>query len=162
MSIPAYATLLLNPSKGDIEMHTAGKILVPILLAVTSLSVYSEDTLFSEIDAANQSFARAVEGGDIDLVMESYTDTACVIAPSTPKACDRESIRALWTAVIESGVKEVDIKTEDVGGTDELAYATGTLKVTSTDGNTQQNNYVLVLKSVASTWKLHLDIWTPS
>ncbi|MBB3192583.1 YybH family protein [Halomonas cerina] len=143
-------------------MHVANKILVTILLALASICAYAAESLFEEIDAANQAFASAVERGDIDHIIESYTDTACVIAPSTPKACSRESIRALWTAVAESGVKEVKIKTQEVESSGELAYATGTLTVTDTHGNTQKSNYVLVFKKVADEWKLHLDIWAPS
>jgi ketosteroid isomerase-like protein len=114
------------------------------------------------VDDGNQAFAAALMNGDVDLAVSSYTDTACVIAPSAENACGKEEIRAFWTGVVNSGVKSIKIDTGEVASSGELAYAVGTLVVTDSNDVEHASRYTLVFKKVAGEWKLHIDTWTPS
>ncbi len=125
-------------------------------------AVLANGELFEIIDGGNKATAAAIVHGDADAVASTYTDDAYLFAPSTETAHGREAIRAFWKGVIESGVKDVSIGTGEVASSGDLAYAVGTLEVTGTDGSEQHSRYVLVFKKEAGTWKLHLDIWTPS
>jgi uncharacterized protein (TIGR02246 family) len=122
----------------------------------------ADNELYKELDAGNQAFAATVMAGDAESVAAGYTDDAYVLAPDAATARGREDIRAFWQGLIESGVKNVQIKTGEVASSGDLAYATGTLAVTGADDATAHSRYVLVFKRVSGAWQLHLDIWTPS
>ena len=132
-----------------------------LLLCLSNISVVSAEELFDALDGANQVFAQAVLDGDIDHLVGDYTTDACVIAPSTPKMCGLEEIRGFWSNVIASKPKHVKITTEAVGSSGELAFASGLLALTDVEGIEHLNRFVLVLKNVSGTWKLHIDTWTP-
>ena len=131
-------------------------------MASTSIAVNANDKLFETVDAANQAFAKAILGGDINHLVGDYTDDGCVIAPSTPKACGEKALTAFWTAVVRSGPLDVKIETHAVGGSGDLAHAIGTLEITGSNNVKQLNRFVLVLKRIRGVWKLHLDTWTPA
>ena len=143
-------------------MRLGKNLLVAIVLASTSITVYADDKLFESLDAANQAFAKAILSGDINHLVGDYADDACVFAPSTPKACGKEAIRAFWTALIASSPIDVKITTHAVGSSGDLAHATGTLEVTGSNNAIQLSRFVLVQKRVQGVWKLYLDMWTPA
>ena len=125
------------------------------------LTVAGED-LHQKIDEGNQAFAAALMNGDVDAAVSSYTDTACIIAPSAENACGKDQIEAFWTGVVNSGVKNVRIDTGEVGSSGDLAYAVGTLVVTDANDVEHASRYTLVFRKVEGEWKLHVDTWTPS
>lgn len=132
-----------------------------VLCASIAAPAAGDEALFGEIDAANRAFAKAIVAGDVDHLVGDYTEDACVIAPSTPRTCGTEAIRAFWTGVVASAPRDVRITTLAADGEGALAHATGTLEITDADGGVHLNQFVLVLKRVDGTWKLHLDTWTP-
>lgn len=144
-------------------MHLIRAICLAVLLTplVSSLTFAGED-LRKKIDEGNQAFAAALLEGDVDSAVSSYTDTACVIAPAAGTACGKEQIKAFWTGVVDSGVKNIKIDTREVGSSGDLAYAVGTLVVTDSTDVDHASRYTLVFKKVAGEWKLHIDTWTPA
>ena len=142
-------------------MHSTKHFILAGLILYASMTAAEDNALFGELDAGNQAFAKAILANDVDYLVNDYTDDACVIAPSTPRTCGKEAIRAFWTAVTKSGPKDVKIVTLAVGSSSDLAHATGTLEITGANDATQMNNFVLVLKRINGSWKLHLDTWTP-
>ena len=140
------------------------RILFTILTVITLQSsfVFADDGLYEIIENGNRATAAAIMRGDADAVASAYTDDAYVLAPSTETAHGRKEILKFWKKVIDSGVKTVSIGTGEVASSGDLAYAVGTLEVTGADGSEQCSRYVLVFKKEAGTWRLHLDIWTPS
>ena len=143
-------------------MRRGNYLWVGMVLVGTSIAVSADSKLFETVDAANQAFARAIVSGDINHLVGDYTDDGCVIAPSTPKACGKEALRAFWTAVIESSPVDVKLETHAVDGTGDLAHATGTLEITGANNAKQLSRFVIVLKRIQGVWKLHLDTWTPA
>jgi len=115
----------------------------------------------SELDGANQAFAKAILDKDIDHLVGDYTEDACVLPPAAPRTCGLEAIRKFWAAVADSSPQNVQIETLAVGSSGDLAHATGVLRITAADGSRSAFNYVLVLKNISGVWKLHLDTWTP-
>ena len=132
-------------------------VLTLVIFPVTT----NAEELMEEIDGANKAFAKAILGNDIDHLVNDYTEDGCIIAPSTPKTCGKEAIRAFWQSVIASEPKNVEIITLAAGGESGLAFASGDLLITDAGGTLHENRFVLVFKKVADTWKLHIDSWTP-
>ena len=142
-------------------MNTRTTVLIAALFALTFSVTASAGDILSELDAANRAFARAILAGDVDYLVNDYTDDGCVIAPSTPKTCGKDAIRELWKAVIASGPKNVEIITLAAGNEGPLAYATGDLLITDAESTVHKNRFVLVFRKVGDAWKLHIDSWTP-
>lgn len=133
-----------------------------LLMPLCSSLAFAGEDLYRKIDEGNQAFAAALLDGDVDLAVSSYTDNACVIAPSADNACGKEEIKAFWTGVVESGVKNIRIDTREVGSSGDLAYAVGRLVVTDSTDVDHASRYTLVFKKVVGEWKLHIDTWTPT
>ncbi len=150
------------------ENHNKGKVMrvrtTTIMAVALSLLVpiaASAGNVLEELDAANKAFAKAVVAGDIDYLVNDYTDDACIIAPKAPLTCGKEAIRAFWGPVIASNPKNVELNTHNVERDGSMSYATGELIITDAESGIHKSRFVLVFKEVGGAWKLHVDSWTP-
>ncbi len=135
------------------------------LLTLTFISAHtvsaSDRDLHAFVDGNNKGIAKALLAGDIDEIMKAYSSEGAVIPPQSDPIKGTESIKSFWTAVAASGVTDVQISTDKVGSSGDLAYALGTLVVTGANGEVSNNNYTLVFKKVGGDWKVIVDTWTP-
>lgn len=145
------------------------------LLATTSVAVFviaplsanadkpnpPANSVLEELDAANKAFEKALMAGDVDYLVNDYTDDGCVIAPMGGENCGKESIRAFWQSVIATSPKNVEIITEKAGSEGDLAFATGQLLVTDAESSVHKSRFAVVFKKVGGLWKLHVDSWNP-
>lgn len=132
-------------------------ILIGILFAHTS----NAGSILDELDAANKAFAKGLMAGDVDSLVNDYTDDGCVIAPMAGEVCGKDSIRAFWESVIATNPKKVEIITEKAGSEGDLAFATGQLLITNTELAVQKSRFALVFMKVGGSWKLRVDSWNP-
>lgn len=132
-------------------------IALSLLIPVSAMA----DSVFEQVDATNKAFAKAIVAGDIDHLVNAYTDDACIIAPQTPLTCGKEAIRPFWSSVIGSKPKDVAIITHHAENEGNLSYATGELIITDAESAVQKSRFVLVLKLINGGWKLKVDSWTP-
>jgi len=132
-------------------------IFLGILIAPTSNAA----SALEELDAANKAFAKALMAGDVESLVNDYTDDGCVIAPMAGETCGKESIRAFWKSVIATKPKKVEIITEKAGSKGDLAFATGQLLITDAESAVHKNRFALVFMKVGGLWKLRVDSWNP-
>lgn len=66
-------------------MRKTAFIAIMLLIAAYSSSALGADDLMTELNGANQAFAKALLDKDIDHLVASYTSDACVLAPSAPR-----------------------------------------------------------------------------
>ena len=135
--------------------------IVTILLGILFAPTSNADSALGELDAANKAFAKALMAGDVDSLVNDYTDDGCVIAPMGGETCGKESIRAFWESVIATNPKKVEIITEKAGSEGDLAFATGQLLITDAESAVQKNRFTLVFIKVGGLWKLRVDSWNP-
>ena len=135
--------------------------IVTILLSILFASTASSDSAFEELDAANKAFERALMAGDVDYLVNDYTDDGCIIAPMAGETCGKELIRGFWESVIATNPKNVEIVTEQAGSEGNLAFATGQLLITDAESAVQKNRFALVFIKVGGLWKLRVDSWNP-
>jgi len=131
------------------------------LLIITFASVSNADSLLEELDAANKAFEKALMAGDVDYLVNDYTDDGCIIAPMAGETCGKESIRSFWESVIATHPKAVEIITEKAGSQGNLAFATGQLLITDADSTIHKNRFALVFRRIGGLWKLRVDSWNP-
>jgi len=134
---------------------------VTILISLCFGVAWSADSVLEELDAANKAFERAVKAGDVDDLVDAYTDDGCILAPMAGETCGKESIRAFWESVIATHPKNVEIITEKAGSEGTLAFATGQLFITDAESAVHKNRFALVFRKVGGLWKLRVDSWNP-
>ena len=135
--------------------------IVMILSGILFTSASSADNILEQIDAANKAFATALMAGDVDYLVNDYSDDGCIIAPMSGEICGAESIRAFWEGVIATNPQKVEIITQKAGSDGSLAFATGELLITDAESTLHKNRFTLVFKKVGDKWKLRVDSWNP-
>ena len=117
----------------------------------------------AELDRMNRRFAEAFPRGDGAGVAAVYADDAVVLPPGSPRVTGRDGIRQFWQAVIDSGVRNVSLQTDDLDVSGEMAreIGTGTLTVRAEDGQEQlvTVKYVVIWKRQGDEWRMDTDIW---
>lgn len=132
-----------------------------ILFGIIFTPVSSAASVLEELAAANKAFEKALMEGDVDYLVNDYTDDGCVIAPMAGETCGKESLRAFWESVISTNPKNVEIITEKAGSEGDLAFATGQLLITDAESTVHKNRFALVFRKIGGVWKLRVDSWNP-
>lgn len=117
-----------------------------------------------EIEAANARFEQEFAKGDASALARMYTETATVLPPESDLVTGRDAIQTFWQGAIQSGVKNLSVKTIQV---EELGTAAAKeIGRFSLDAPGPQNQmmkvegkYVVVWRKVGADWKLDADIW---
>jgi len=117
----------------------------------------------ADIDRANRGFVEAYNRGDAAGAVAVYTDDATILPPGSPRVSGRDGIRAFWQAVMDSGVRAVDLRTDDLEVSGDMAreIGTATLTVATEAGHeeTMTAKFVVVWKRQGGDWRWHTDIW---
>ena len=132
-----------------------------MLAGLLIASAASADSILEELDAANKAFEKALNAGDVDYLVNDYSDDGCIIAPMAGETCGSDAIRAFWESVLATNPKNVEINTEKAGSEGNLAFATGQLLITDAESVVHKNRFILVFRKVNGQWKLRVDSWNP-
>ncbi len=121
-------------------------------------------TVHQEIEQRNREFVAALQRGDAAGVAALYMDDARVLPPGGTMVSGRPAIQQFWQGVLGAGVPEVDLQTQQVESSGDLAYEIGsaTLTIQPEGGSptTDTVKYVVVWKRRAGgAWQLAVDIW---
>lgn len=116
------------------------------------------------IEATMKTFLESLSGGDTAGVAALYTADAVLLPPGAAKIDGREGIQGFWQALIDAGVRDVAVITQEVDEFGDVANDVGTISATapSDDGGRVQlaGKYLVVWKRGGDgTWRLHRDIW---
>jgi uncharacterized protein (TIGR02246 family) len=112
------------------------------------------------IEAANAEFAAAYGRGDARAVAAMYTEGGQLYPPNEKIVSGRAAIEEFWKAALDSGIKEVELKTVEVEALGDSAAETGTYTLYGKDRTTlDRGKYLVLWKRVGGTWKLHRDCW---
>ena len=116
------------------------------------------------IEATMKTFLESLSGGNAAGVAAQYTDDAVLLPPETARIDGREGIQGFWQALIDAGVRDVAVTTQEVDDFGDVANDVGTISATapSEDGGRVQlaGKYLVVWKRGGDgTWRLHRDIW---
>jgi uncharacterized protein (TIGR02246 family) len=122
------------------------------------------ETVRQEIEARNREFMAAFNRGDAAGVAAAYTADARILPPGAAAMSGRQAIEQFWQSVMDMGVREVDLRTEQAEAVGDLAYEVGsatlTIQPTGSAASTDIVKYVVVWKRQAGgAWQLAVDIW---
>ena len=106
--------------------------------------------LRDEVETLNSEFSKAGSNQDLDGVMELYAPDAWLLPPNATLIQGKDGIRAFFQAMLDAGVRGVDLESITVEGTNELAVDIGRYRLTidpsGGDTVTDEGKYIVVLK----------------
>ena len=141
----------------------------PLVVVLVSIALWAaspamaEDSVRSEIEAANEVFEATFGRGDAPGVAALYTDDARLLPAGSDFITGREAIAQFWQGAFDAGMKAVSLVTLEVEKQGDTVYEVGELDIRGADGTLLDHaKYVVIWKREGSSWKLHRDIWTSS
>jgi uncharacterized protein (TIGR02246 family) len=120
------------------------------------------------VRAVDQSWAKAATAGDANAVGALYAGDATVMPPGM--AAVKGDAGKFWSDFFGSMNVQAELSTTAVEGRGDLAFASGTYRMTLTPKKpgakpypTEEGKYLEVLKKQADgSWKIAYDIWNAS
>ena len=139
-------------------------ILAVSLIAVAGTAPAADTTTdTAAIRAVNAAWAKAYNAGDADALVALYAEDAVVFPPAAPAARNRAAIRKFFTqdiAASKAAGGTIHLATGDVDASGNLAWESGTFKVTNKSGATvETGKYLSVFQKRNGKWLLYRDIW---
>jgi uncharacterized protein (TIGR02246 family) len=99
-------------------------------------------TARDSIEATIKTLVESLNSGDAAGVAAHYTDDAALLPPEAARIDGREGIQGVWQGLIDAGVRDVTLTTQEVENFGDVANEVGTISATA-----------------PNTWRLHRDIW---
>ncbi|UCC49756.1 MAG: DUF3225 domain-containing protein [Gemmatimonadota bacterium] len=116
-----------------------------------------------EIQAANEQFVAAFASSDAEALTALYTQDGKLLPPNSDVVAGTAAIQGFWQMVMEAGVAQAQLTTEEAEGFDGTAFEVGGYSLYDSDGNMiDEGKYVVIWKRTEDGWRLHRDIWNSS
>jgi ketosteroid isomerase-like protein len=126
---------------------------------VTSAGLSAQDR--SALEDLNKKWEKAATAGDANALSALYTSDATLLPENAP-AVSGDGLKTFWTGFTKSfpGVK-AELSTNAIEGQGDLAYATGTFRLTPKGASkAMEGKWVTVNKKQSDgSWKMLVDIW---
>jgi uncharacterized protein (TIGR02246 family) len=117
----------------------------------------------SQISAANAEFMAAFKRGDAAGMAAAYTTDALLMPPHSDFVRGSAAIRTFWQGVIELGLRDVKLETDEVQVQGDVLIEVGRYTLLPPTGAAvDAGKYVVVWKNERGGWRLDRDIWTTS
>ncbi len=115
----------------------------------------------AEIELLTKQFAADFNDGNLDKVVDTYTDDGQLLAPNVELLKGKEAIKAVLGGMREAGIKNLVLETSEVSDHGEIAYEIGryNLDAPTPDGQfiTDKGKYVVIWKKVGDSFKMAVD-----
>lgn len=125
----------------------------------TTPPAFDLTTARAEIEAANKAFSALFAAGDSVGLANFYTEDAKFMSGGAPAVSGRKNIQSAMSGFIQSGITKVDLRLNDVWGTEDLLVEEGELSLFAGDAEVAQEKYIVVWKKEDGKWKLFRDIF---
>jgi uncharacterized protein (TIGR02246 family) len=146
----------------------AGLACLALLLIASGCGSTPKDTRAADettIRALDAQWAKSAAAKDLDATVGYYSDDASLLAPNSPIASDKQSIRESWNALLGPDTSLTWQATKvDVAHSSDLAYVVGTYQLMTNDPKgsvaADRGKFVEVWKKQADgSWKTVTDIF---
>lgn len=113
----------------------------------------------AEIAEVNKNFTACIANGDLDGLMELYTEDACFIAPNMDFLRGRDAIRGFFQGAVDMGIVAVELATIEMDELGDTAIEMGTYRLLAEGGVVADHGKFLVSwKKSTDGWQLHRDM----
>jgi ketosteroid isomerase-like protein len=118
-------------------------------------------TLQSTLESRNAVFAEAFAKRDVQTLGQCYTTDAQAFPPGVAPVSGRAAIQDMWKGFLAMPVGRIELRTQDVNGSEETAWEAGSYTLVGTNGATMdEGKYIVVWKHEADGWKMYRDMWS--
>ena len=124
-----------------------------------TVPVFNLITDKAEIKAAKKNFMALVAAGDSIGLANAFTINAKFMSPGAPSVVGRANIQTAISNMIISGITGVDLKLENIYGTENLIAEEGKLTIFAGDNPVAVEKYMVLWKKEDGKWKLFRDIF---
>jgi ketosteroid isomerase-like protein len=134
---------------------------IPIaLLFCLALPLMAADDVGKMIRANTESFDSAMRASNVDGFMAFYANDAVLMPPNSPAFNGAENIRKFWSGLLSMGKADVDLVTDDVITSGDLAVERGHFELTMPFKDS--GKYVVVWRKRDGKWQIIDDIFNSS
>lgn len=116
-------------------------------------------TARAEIEEANKNFMALFASGDSAGLANSYTIDAKFMSAGAPAIVGRANIQTDMSNIIQSGITGIDIRTENIYGTEDLIAEEGELTLFVGNEAVSVEKYIVLWKKEEGRWKMFRDIY---
>ncbi|WP_445381495.1 YybH family protein [Robiginitalea sp. IMCC43444] len=119
----------------------------------------------TDIQQSASSFSQAYMEGDLDQMMELYTEDAVIFPPGATIISGKEAIRNRWK--LPEGIRILKHQSDSqhltiIGNTAyDYGYYSGKTLLKNGKESNWKGKYVIVWKPERGKWRMYLDIWNP-
>ncbi len=118
------------------------------------------DEMTAKVREMSAAWDAALNAGDAEAVAAMYAQNGKVVTGDGSVKIGRGSIQALFRGFIDSGFGNHHIAVEDVQGTDDLVYMTGTWSGVGGDGKSYGGRLVTIhARQDDGSWETVLHMW---
>jgi uncharacterized protein (TIGR02246 family) len=112
-----------------------------------------------DIDNVNQRLSQAVQDGDAAAAAALYTEDGKFLAPNADFLSGRDAIQGFFQAVIDSGIKGLNLSTLELEVQGDTAHEVGTYELVADGGAVADSGkFIVIWKRFDGTWRLHRDM----
>ena len=116
--------------------------------------------LIAKIRELNEVWMKDFSNADAIAVGSHYTDDAISLAPGRNPIVGKEEIIKYWQEAMESGVGALNIKSEEVQQSGNIATEIGQTDLVGANGEIiDKFNYMVVWKEENGKWLIYREIW---
>ena len=134
-------------------------ILIALLIGL-ALPLMAADDVGKMIRANTESFESAMRAGNVDGFMAFYANDAVLMPPNAPAFNGVENVRKFWSGLLSMGKTDVDLVTDDVITSGELAVERGHFELTLPFKDS--GKYIVVWRKRDGKWQIIDDIFNSS
>ena len=121
-------------------------------------------TTRESIEAVGKTMGERLNAGNAAGVAELYTEDAALMPPGAARLDGREAIQQYWQGLLDAGVGDILVTTQEVEEAGDSAVEIGSISATAPgDGDARvalTGKYIVVWRrDGGGNWRLHRDIW---
>jgi ketosteroid isomerase-like protein len=133
---------------------------VVLIVALTAVAKTPPVDVAAAIRANTEVFDTAMRAGNVDGFMTFYADDAVLMPPNAPAFNGAENVRKFWGGLLAAGTTDVDLTTDDVIVSGDLAVERGHFELTKPFKDS--GKYIVVWRNRGGKWQIVDDIFNSS
>jgi ketosteroid isomerase-like protein len=148
-------------------MRTAVRIAVAALAVTAAACGGTNQPQFTTKDqtsirAKNENLMQAINAKDVAKIVDLYAEDTTFMPPNRPIIRGKDPLKAFYQDLL-SGANGVRLTVDQVSGSGQLAYQTGTYEMDLKNAKGQpehdRGKYLFILRSMGGNWRYEYSMW---
>ena len=136
------------------------RTLLCLIVAVTAAAKTPTMDVPAAVRANTEAFDAAMRAGNVEGFMAFYAADAVLMPPNAPSFNGAENVRKFWGGLLAAGATDVNLTTDDVLVSGELAVERGHYELTKPFPDS--GKYIVVWRNRGGKWQIVDDIFNSS